>query len=102
MVIYDWADNAREISISRKIKEIYVSILTGDETGTILLDDGTSISFDASPDRLMDCFDGDYVVPEFLVDDWINWKPYEKSDLYSYQRQFWFGKRWKEALNDDN
>ena len=50
--IYDYANNAVNIEIPDKpIKRIHVRILTGDETGMILFEDGTQLGFDASDDR---------------------------------------------------
>lgn len=50
--IYDYDDNAVTIEIPDKpIKRIYVTVLTGDETGTIRFEDSTRLDFDASDDR---------------------------------------------------
>ena len=52
--IYDYANNAVNIEIPDKpIKRIHVRILTGDETGTILFEDGTQLGFDASVEPVL-------------------------------------------------
>lgn len=93
-VIYDY-DN-REIvchvegyNIS-DIKEIFVWIISGDETGNLTMKDGTIYDFDASGNRIIDFNDGSYIVKgKENIEKWINFQPTEKESLltFSYVRQ---------------
>lgn len=94
MKIYDYNNNIVEVSIpNKKIKAIFVHVITGDETGFIMFEDGNFLRFDSSNTRLADFNDGCYLVPENLVDEWMNWQPSRDNETYSYERQMWFYER---------
>lgn len=94
MKIYDYKNDIVEVSIpNKKIKEIFIHVLTGDETGFIIFEDGDFLPFDSSNTRLVDFDDGCYSVPENLVDEWMNWQPSCDNETYSYERQMWFYER---------
>ena len=62
--IYDYSNNAIEVDTGDEpINLITVTILSGDETGLIVFEDGTTQAFDASECRCINFFDGQYVVP---------------------------------------
>lgn len=74
--IYDYNNNAIEIDTGdESINLIIVTILSGDETGLIVFEDGTTQAFDASECRITSYFDGQYVVPGNQVEKWASIKP---------------------------
>ena len=91
ITVYDWSNEPKFIDVPAKsiddIASIYICVLSGDETGYINLKDGTSIDFDASDDRCMTYYDGDYMVsdPEDIK-KWIEFKP-DDSHTISYTRR---------------
>lgn len=93
-VIYDY-DNQKTIchvegyDIS-DIKEIFIWIITGDETGSLTMQDGTVYNFDASDNRFEDFNDGSYTVKgKENIEKWLNFQPTEKEShlTFSYVRQ---------------
>ena len=74
--IYDFDNEATIVETPDKpIDCIMVTILSGDETGTIYFEDGESQSFDASDCRTEDFFDEAYVVMGNEVDKWASIVP---------------------------
>lgn len=79
ITVYDWNNKPKFIDVPAKsiddIISIDIHILSGDETGSINLKDGTTILFDASDDRCMTYYDGDYTLsdPEDIK-KWIEFK----------------------------
>lgn len=94
MKIYDYDDKVREVEISddKHIKYINVCILSGDETGYVIFEEGGFIDFDASNSRVMTFDDGGYIVDGDNIQKWINWTPTHGEYLlpYSYMRQMAF------------
>ena len=91
--IYDYDDNAVKIEIPDKpIKSIDVTVLSGDETGTIRFEDGTQFDFDASNDRNTDFFDGSYFVEGDDIVRWLKFRP-SAGRTASYARQGMFRER---------
>ena len=91
MKIYDY-DN-KEVIIElpdKEIKEVFVNVLSGDETGEVEFVDGTTIDFDASKARIMDFCDGYYTVSGEEIEKWLNYVPSGKGTV-SYERQREFG-----------
>ena len=87
MKIYDY-DN-KEVIIElpdKEIKEVFVNVLSGDETGEVEFVDGTTIDFDASKERIMDFCDGYYTVSGGDIEKWFNYVPSGKGTI-SYERQ---------------
>lgn len=94
--IYDYDDRAIEVTIpdDKAISEIFVNILSGDETGYICFTDGSKKSFDAAPmSRMQSFFDGSYVVSGENIQKWINFDVAECKRTISYAR--------KEAFEDE-
>lgn len=91
ITVYDWSNKPKFIDVPAEsiddIASIDIFILSGDETGSINLKDGTIILFDASDDRCMMYHDGSYTVsdPEDIK-KWIEFKP-DNSRTISYIRR---------------
>ena len=91
ITVYDWDNNPKFIDVPVEsidgIASIDIRILSGDETGSINLKDGTIILFDASDDRLITHYDGDYTLsdPEGIK-KWIEFEP-DDSRTISYLRR---------------
>lgn len=91
--IYDYDNNAVKIEIPDKpIKCIDITVLSGDETGTIRFEDGTRLDFDASDDRCMSFYDGSYFVEGDDIRRWLAFRP-PAGRTASYARLESFGKR---------
>ena len=86
--IYDYSNNAIEVDTGDEpINLITVTILSGDETGLIVFEDGTTQAFDASKCRCTDAFDGQYVVHGNQVEKWASIKPHVgEHETKSYKR----------------
>lgn len=88
ITIYDYDDKEVQVEVpDKEIKEIFVHVLSGDETGLIEFADGTSIHFDASNCRMMSFDDGCYSVEGEDIEKWLNFEPNKNSFCYSYDRQ---------------
>ena len=87
--IYDYSNKATELVIpdDKEITQIYVTVLSGDETGFFVFKDGSSLSFDASNSRIMTFFDGDYIVEGENIKRWIDFNPEDDGLTWSYSRQ---------------
>ena len=89
MTIYDYDDKQVQVEIpDKEIVEIFVHVISGDETGWIEFVDGTRIHFDASNCRMIGYDDGCYCVKGKDIEKWLNFEP-NKEDLFcfSYDRQ---------------
>ena len=86
--IYDFDNNAIEVDAGDEpINLITVTILSGDETGLIVFEDGTTQAFDASECRNTDYFDDPYVVLGNQVEKWASIKPHVgEHETKSYKR----------------
>ena len=90
MIIYDYDNNAVEIELPDKpIAAINVSVVSGDETGSVVFKDGTVIPFDASDCRIMGFDDGFYCVCGEDIQAWLDFKPTDGRTA-SYMRQSLF------------
>ena len=93
-IIYDYDNQAtvchvKEYNLS-DVKEIFVWIISGDETGNLTMQDGTIYDFDASGNRIIDFDDGSYIVKgKENIEKWFNFKPTKKESrlTLSYVRQ---------------
>lgn len=93
-IIYDYGNqeticHVKEHNLS-DVKEIFVRIVSGDETGNLVMQDGTIYDFDASSDRIIDFDDGSYIIEEKEnIEKWFNFKPTKKESrlILSYVRQ---------------
>lgn len=93
LTIYDYADTAVEIKIPANtvddIDLIDIEILSGDETGKVVLKNGDIIHFDASDCRFTNCYDGNYFVQgSEKIKQWLEFKPscigasYERQSIF--------------------
>ena len=99
LTIYDYDDTPVEIELPDKvISAIHVTILSGDETGEVVFEDGSSLDFDASNSRIMSYYDGGYTVCGPMIEKWMNFTP-PKGRTTSYARQDVVAE-WEEELND--
>lgn len=100
MKIYDYINRPVEVELpDKEIKAILVQILTGDEIGYVLFEDGSQLSFDASMERVTDYNDGAYLVKKEHLAEWLDWKPEDTPwPLYTcaYARRNWY-----EGFSDD-
>lgn len=91
MVIYDFNDAHKEVELpDKKISEIFVEVLSGDETGFVKFEDGGMVEFDASDCRCHDFHDGFYLVTGEAIQKWLSYEPTDK-ETNSYRRQNLFG-----------
>ena len=92
--IYDYDDKVKEVEIpdDKHIKAIHVTIWSGDETGFMTFVEGGCVDFDASDNRYVSDYDGQYIVDSDNVQKWLNWTPTNGEYLlpYSYVRQMAF------------
>lgn len=92
MKIYDYSGAVVDVPIpdGRTATKVRVLVLSGDETGTVTLDDGREVHFDASSIRCTDYFDGECAVEGDALERWMNFAP-RKSDTPAYARMSEFG-----------
>ena len=87
MTIYGHDNTPVEIELPDKaISAIYIAILSGDETGAVLFEDGSTLGFDASDCRCIDFYDGSYTVSGPLIEKWMNFTPPDRRTV-SYARR---------------
>ena len=93
-VIYDYKNQKTICHVEgygiSDIKEIFIWIVTGDETVSLTMQDGTVYDFDASDNRFADFDDGSYIVEgKKNIEKWLNFQPTEKEShlTFSYVRQ---------------
>lgn len=102
--VYDYDNKSVEIEIPAKdvseIEAIFVTVLSGDETGFIVLKNGKEIEFDASGCRIHSFLDGCYVIRGDAIAKWIDAKPSD-GRTFSYQRHEMFTLGYKEGDEDD-
>ncbi len=96
--IYDYSNRETVCHVKKHnlsdVKEIFVCVVSGDETGDLLMSDGTVYSFDASDNRIMSFDDGCYTINEKEdIEKWFSFKPTEKEShsTLSYVRQTKWG-----------
>lgn len=96
--IYDYSNRETVCHVKKHnlsdVKEIFVWVVSGDETGDLLTSDGTVYSFDASDNRIMSFDDGCYTINEKEdIEKWFSFKPTEKEShsTLSYVRQTKWG-----------
>ena len=82
--ITDFANNKKEVIVEKPIFNINVLILSGDEIVTINYEDGTFEEIDSCNDgRLIDYYDGQYMVPKHLLQQWIALEELSSNDRQS-------------------
>lgn len=93
--IYDYENKLLEIETTKEINSITVTILSGDEFIAIKYEDGTSEIDDSSNCRMVEYYDGSYVVSKDKIDKWVNFDV-KGVDRISYKRSLWFRKMIRE------
>ena len=69
------------------VKEIFVWIISGDETGNLTMQDVTIYDFDASGNRIIDFNDGSYIVEgKENIEKWLNFKPTKQESRLTLSR----------------
>ena len=83
---YNDEKTAFEVGELQDIATMEIEIVSGDEILCVTYNDGSSATFDTGLDRIMDFYDGDYVLYDKnaetnLLDDenWLN-----RADSYTY------------------
>ena len=72
--IYDYNGKATEVDTGdKKIKELFVQVLSGDEVVTVDYDDGTSETFDSSDSREYSYMEESYFVKKDGIQDWMSY-----------------------------
>lgn len=86
MKIYDYANRKYEVQLpDKKIKEISVCVITGDETVEVVMEDGEIVCFDSGFDRIADYDDGMYTVEGDRIKEFLNFVP-SSGRTASYER----------------
>lgn len=87
ITIYDYKNSITYVDVpDKEIVKIYVIVLTGDETVYIELADGSVLKFDSSNNRVVDFYDGAYVVMgKNNIEKWLTFKP-SGAHTASYER----------------
>lgn len=87
MVIYNYANEETSIDLPNKpIKEINVIIISGDEVVAINFEDGEELEFDSSNCRLIQYYEGFYIVEGEKIDEWLSFHP-DKKSIYTFAQQ---------------
>lgn len=90
MTIYQFDNKATEIQLpDKEIQEIFIIVLSGDETGTVTFTDGSVLPFDASDSRIMDFIDHGYSVTGGNIEKWLSFGP-KDGRTAAYQRAYLF------------
>ena len=88
--IYNFENEPTEIELKcRAISKIYVTVITGDETITVLFSNGTAKKFNSSDTRVIDNIDGTYVLKEDRIRKWMEYEPTGDGAI-SYERMIAF------------
>ena len=92
ITIYDYNDKKQKVNLPIKeiaeIEAISVVVVSGDETGIFLLKNGEEIFFDAGDSRLLEFYDGAYLVRGTeQIKKWINYVHLGERRTASYERR---------------
>ena len=92
IAVYDYDNVKTEITLpDKEIVEIYVHVLSGDETGCVKFADGERVWFDASDCRMHSYDDGAYFVEGENIQKWIDFIPSEQGTVsYNRMREFYW------------
>ena len=84
--IYDYNNRPTKIDTgNKKIKELEVLVLSGDEIVTIRYEDGSEEMYDSSYTRCIDYFDDKYTVTKENIRKWIR-SAMSTNETISYNR----------------
>ena len=104
--VYDYANTTKEYNLDCKIEDILVisvSIISGDETGMIILKDGDILEFDACEGhRYVGYDDGGYTLRGEQIKKWLDYNPEEdEGGTISYNRQMFVYRGFEYAPEED-
>ena len=88
--IYDFKNEPTEVELKcRAVSRIYVSVITGDETISVLFSNGSIKEFNSSDTRVVDIIDGTYVLKGNRIRKWMEYEPTGDGTI-SYERMIAF------------
>lgn len=88
--IYNFENEPTEVELKcRAVSKIYVTVITGDETISVLFSNGSIKEFSSSDSRVVDTIDGTYVLKGKRIREWMEYKPKENGAI-SYERMIAF------------
>ena len=83
--IYNFENEPTEVELKcRAVSRIYVTVITGDETITVLFSNGT-----AKDARIVDDVNGSYILKGKQIREWINFEPTGEGAI-SFERMIAF------------
>ena len=87
--IYNFENEPTEVELKcRAVSRIYVTVITGDEIITVLLN-GTAKEFSSSDARIVDDVNGSYILKGKQIREWINFEPTGEGAI-SFERMIAF------------
>lgn len=88
--IYNFENEPTEVELKcRAVSRIYVTVITGDETITVLFSNGTAKEFNSSDTRVVDNIDGTYILKGNRIREWMEYEPTGDGAI-SYERMIAF------------
>lgn len=88
--IYNFENEPTEVELKcRAVSRIYVTVITGDETITVLFSNGTAKEFSSSDTRIVDDVNGSYILKGKQIREWINFEPTGEGAI-SFERMIAF------------
>jgi hypothetical protein len=107
--VYDCYDRETKIpTLGSEIKEVFVVIVSGDETGIVRFKDGTMNRFDAYNDaeefrgfRTMSFYDGCYIVHNHQLEEWQKCGEENTEDIVRKRRNLFRPRGWWEEDEEE-
>ena len=88
--IYNFENEPTEVELKcRAVSKIYVTLITGDETISVLFSNGSIKEFSSSDARVVDNIDGTYVLKGNRIREWMEYEPTGDGAI-SYERMIAF------------
>ena len=88
--IYNFENEPTEVELKcRAVSKIYVTVITGDETISVLFSNGSIKEFSSSDTRVVDNIDGTYVLKGNRIREWMEYEPTGDGAI-SYERMVAF------------
>ena len=73
-----------QIENFEEVDSIQVTVISGDEVVEVRYENGNTVIFDCGEGRLIDFYDGSYIVPKKKIETWSN----TKGDAYDREPSF--------------
>ena len=84
--IYNFENEPTEVELKcRAVSKIYVTVITGNETISVLFSNGSIKEFSSSDTRVVDNIDGTYVLTRNRIREWMEYEPTGDGAI-SYER----------------